>query len=89
MILETDVDDTLSSEQIVDVPVLQIAERMLEVVTAFHEKRIPERVVVQIVNMSGHTQWWRRSSKILNLQQQVANAQDAKIVSRHDPSVNQ
>ena len=32
--------------------------------------------------------WWRRSSKILNLTQQVANAQDAKIVSRHDPAVN-
>ena len=36
MILETDVDDTQCSEQIVDVPVPQIAEGVLEVVTAFH-----------------------------------------------------
>ena len=35
-----------------------------------------------------HTKCWRRSSKILTLTQQVANAQDAKIVSRHDPAVN-
>ena len=37
MILETDVDDTQCFEQIVDVPVPQIAERIVEVVTAFHE----------------------------------------------------
>ena len=36
MILETDVDDTLCSEQIVDVPLPQIANRIVEVVTAFH-----------------------------------------------------
>ena len=37
MIPETDVDDTQQcSEQIVDVPVPQIAERIVEVVTAFH-----------------------------------------------------
>ena len=36
MILETDVDDTQCSEQIVDVPVPQITERIVEVVTAFH-----------------------------------------------------
>ena len=36
MILETDVDDTQCSEQIVDVPVPQIADRTVEVVTAFH-----------------------------------------------------
>ena len=35
-ILETDVDLTQSSEQIVDVPVPQIAARIVEVVTAFH-----------------------------------------------------
>ena len=53
-------------------------------------ERIPERVIAQTVNMSGHTyKWWRRSSNILNLPFQVANAQDAKIVSRHDPAVNQ
>ena len=36
MILETDVDDTQCSEQIEDVPVPQVAERIVEVVTAFH-----------------------------------------------------
>ena len=36
MILETDVDHTQGSEQIVDVPVPQIEERIVEVVTAFH-----------------------------------------------------
>ena len=36
MILETDVDDKQCSEQIVDVPVPQIAERIVEVVAAFH-----------------------------------------------------
>ena len=36
MILETDVDDTQCSEQIVDVPAPQIAGRIVEVVTAFH-----------------------------------------------------
>ena len=36
MMLETDVDDTQCSEQIVDVPVPQIAERIVEVVTSFH-----------------------------------------------------
>ena len=36
MILETHIDDTQCSEQIVDASVLQIAERIVEVVTAFH-----------------------------------------------------
>ena len=36
MILATDVDDTQCSEQIVDVLVPQIADRIVEVVTAFH-----------------------------------------------------
>ena len=36
MILETDVDDTQCSEQIVHVPGPQIAERIVEVVKAFH-----------------------------------------------------
>ena len=39
IILETDVDDTQCSEQIVNVPVLQIAERIVEVVTAFHRSQ--------------------------------------------------
>ena len=37
MIPETDVDDTQCSEQIVDVPVPQIADRIVEVGTAFHK----------------------------------------------------
>ena len=37
MILETDVDDTQCSEQIVDVPVPQIGDRIVQVVTALHE----------------------------------------------------
>ena len=36
MILETNVDDTQCSVQIVDVPVPRIAERIVEIVTAFH-----------------------------------------------------
>ena len=36
MILETDVDDTRCSEQIVDAPVPQIAERIVAVVAALH-----------------------------------------------------
>ena len=36
MILESDVDNTQCSEQIVDVPVPQVAERIVEIVTAFH-----------------------------------------------------
>ena len=49
-------------------------------------ERIPERIVAQIVNVSEHThtKWWRRSSKIHNLTQQVANTQDAKTVSGHE-----
>ena len=36
IILETDVDDAQCSEQIVDIPAPQIAERIVEVVTFFH-----------------------------------------------------
>ena len=53
MIPEIDVDDTQCSEQIVDVPVPQIAERIVEIVTAFHGSE--SRVVAQTVNMSTHT----------------------------------
>ena len=51
MIPETDVDDTQCSEQIVDVPVLQIAEETVEVVHSIPLERIPERIVAQIVDM--------------------------------------
>ena len=36
LIPETDVDDTQCSEQIVNVPVPQIADTVVEIVTAFH-----------------------------------------------------
>ena len=36
MILETDVDDTRRPQQLFDVPVPQIAEKIVDVVTAFH-----------------------------------------------------
>ena len=42
----------------------------------------------QHVRTHTHTKRWRRSSKILNPPQQVAHARSAKIVSRHEPSVN-
>ena len=75
MILETDADETHCLQQLFDVPAPQIAERIVEVVTAFHGS--------ESQNESLH-----RASKILKLTQQVANAQDAKIASRHDPAVN-
>ena len=89
MILETDVDDTQCSEQIVDVPAPQIAGRIVEVVTAFHRSESQNESLYRSSTCHDtHTTWWRRSSKILSLPQQVANAQGAKIVSRHDPAVN-
>ena len=54
MIPETDVDDTQCSEQLADVSVPQISDRIVEVVTALRE-RIPKRAIAQIVNMSRHT----------------------------------
>ena len=36
MTLETDVDETHCAQQLTDVSVLQIADRIVEVVTAFH-----------------------------------------------------
>ena len=79
MILEIDVDDTQCSEQIVDVLVPQIAERIVGNVTAFHERipRTSHRTDRQHVDTHTkwwgtsskilcHTKWWRRSSKILS-----------------------
>ena len=89
MILETDVDETHCSQQLFDVPVPQIVERIVEVVTAFHGSESQnESLYRSSTCQDTYTKWWRRSPKILNLSQQVANAQDAKIVSRHDPAVN-
>ena len=68
MILETDVDETLSSAARGRTSSSD-RRKIVEVVTAFHGS-IPERVVAQIVNVSltTHTKWWRSSSKILNRQ---------------------
>ena len=87
MILETNVDETHCPQQLFDVPGPQIAERIVEVVTAFHGAN-PRTRSSTCQDTHTHTKWWRGSSKILKLTQQVANAQDAKIVSRHDPAVN-
>ena len=89
MILQTDVDDTQCSQQIVDVPVPQMADRIVEVVTALHGSESPERAIAQIVNMSRDTQSGGEDRQRFCPPQQVANAQDAKIVSRQDPAVNQ
>ena len=72
MTLETDVDETQCTEQIVDVPVPQIAEGIVEVVTTFHGSESQnESLNRSSTCQDTHTQWWRRSSKILNLSQQV------------------
>ena len=71
-----------------DVPLSKIAERIVEVVTAFHGSE-SQNEPSHRSSTCRHTQWWRRSSKTLSLPQQVESAQDAKIVSRQDPSVNQ
>ena len=83
--MKTDVDDTQCSEQIVDVPVPQIAEIIMEVATAFHRSE-PQNDSLHRSStcQDTHTKWWRRPPQILKLTQQVANAQDANIVSRHD-----
>ena len=72
-------------QQFFDVLVPQIVERIVEVGEPFHGERIPERV---IGTDPQHVRTHKVVEKILNLTQQVANAQDAKNVSRHDPAVN-
>ena len=89
MILETDVDDTQCSEQIVDVPVSQIAERIVEVVTAFHGSDSQNESLNRSSTCQDTQSGGEDRQKFSNLPQQVANAQDAKIVSRHDPAGNQ
>ena len=64
-------------------------ERIVEVVTALHGRESQNESSHRSSTCQDthtHTKWWRRSSKILNLTQQVATAQDAKTVSRHDQS---
>ena len=79
MIPETDVDDTQCSEQLVDVSVPQIADRIVEVVTALHGSESHNEPSHRLSTCRDrHTVWWRTSVKILSPPQQVANAQDAK-----------
>ena len=83
MILATDVDDTQCSEQIVDVLVPQIADRIVEVVTAFHGSESQS----ESLHRSSTCQDTQNDGEDRQrLKQQVTNAQDAKIVSRHDPA---
>ena len=89
MIRETDVDETRCPQQLVEVPVLEITERIVEEVTAFHGSESPNESLHRSSTWPcAHTKWWRRSPKILNLTQLIANAQGSKIVSRQDPAVN-
>ena len=81
MILETDADDTQCSEQIVDVPVPQIAERIVEIGTANpRTSRCTDRQRVRTHKSDGEDRQ--------RFKRQVANAQDATIVSRHDQAAN-
>ena len=60
MILETDVDDTQCSEQIVDVPVPQIADRNVEVVIALHGSESQNEPSHRSSTCRDtHTKWWR------------------------------
>ena len=52
MIPEIDVDDTQCSEQLADVSVPQMADRIVEVVSALHGSESQKRAIAQIVNMS-------------------------------------
>ena len=62
MILETDVDDTQCSMQIVDVPVPQIAERIVEVVRAFHGAKPRTSRYTDRQHVRTHIKWRRRRS---------------------------
>ena len=74
-----------SSLQLFEVPVPHI-ERIVEVVTTFHGSESNN----ESLHRSSTCQDTHKvvDMIILNLTQHVANAQDAKIVSRHDPAVN-
>ena len=87
MISETDADDTQCSEQIVDVPVPRITDRIVAVVTAFHgsesqSESLHRSSTCQDTHKVMETIVEDSSSKLRT------NAQDAKVVSRHDPAVN-
>ena len=75
-------------EKLTDEEVDEMILETVEVVTALHGSE-SQNEPSHRSSTCRHTQWWRRSSKTLSPPQQVANAQDAKIVSRQDPPVNQ
>ena len=91
MILEADVDDTQCSEQIVDVPVPRIEDRIVEVVTwhsAGANPRASHCTDRQHVRTHTHTQSDGEDRRRFSISRSkwLANAQDAKILSRHRSS---
>ena len=79
MILDTDVDETHCLQQLFDVPVPQIAEGIMEVVTTFHESESQNESLKVLEKITKYSQYLATSSE----------RTDAKIVSRHDLAVNQ
>ena len=86
---ETDVDDTQCSEQLADVSVPQIADRIVEVVTALHGSESQNEPSHRSSTCRDTHSGGEHRQGFSVHPQQVANAQEAKIVSRQDPSVNQ
>ena len=89
MILETDVDDTQCSEQIVHVPgVLRLQKESWKL--SQHSTGANPRTsrCTDRQHVRTHKVMEKIVKEILNLPQQIANAQDAKIVSRHDSAAN-
>ena len=87
MILETDADDTQCSKQLADVSVPQIANIIVEVVTAFHRSESQNE---SLYRSSTCQNTHKVMEKIVKDSQSPAAsyAQDAKSVSRQDPAAN-
>ena len=58
MILETDVDETHCPQQLFDEPIPQIAERIVEVVTAFHGSESQDESFHR--SSTRQDTWWKR-----------------------------
>ena len=83
MIQETDVDDAHCSEQIVDVPVPQIADRIVDVVTALHGSE-SQNEPSHRSSTCRHTQSGGEDRQRFS----VSRSKGTKTVSRHDPAAN-
>ena len=71
-----------------DVPVLQIADRIVEVVTALHGSE-SQKEPSDRSSKCRHTQSDGEDRQRFSvLRSKFANAQDANIVSKQDPAVN-